>query len=292
MATHTLDREAFAKRIAAGETGFGGWTLQGLTFSRSELEGLDLTFCTFESCEFDDHENVDFSESHFVRCNFVESTLRKCKFRGCTLVECNFERGELADVTCAGVKAVDCKFDSAQLRNVAFDTAVLTRTRFVGAKCESVTFVSAQLDQVNFSDVHMREGAFTNASIVPATFSRSRLERVNFVGISQISGIDFELVKLFDCLLIGAQLQDANLGLADLRGSNLLGADLTGADLRGVTNIEFDATILRDARLSYNLGDRWTKLRRSFFGTSAFFHRAMVVAFCLVYVIQFLFWVG
>ena len=160
-----------------------------------------------------------------------------------------------ADLTSAVLKKADLK--EAVLDRATLSGANLREARLDGASLIDADFSDVRLDSASLRKVWLDGADFTRAWLSNADLFEARVEfeRAILYG-AQLDDADVRLaqlggVDLRDASLIRTDFRNARLNGADLRGANVYrtqldGAWLNGADLSGV---EFNKADLRHARL-------------------------------------------
>ncbi len=122
---------------------------------------------------------------------------------------------------------VDCRIEGCDLSGAAWDLARFRRIEFLGCRLIGAQFLNAEMEDVVFKDCNLGQAVFTLARFKAARFENCLLTQATF------ESADCSNVIFADCDLTQADLRQAKLSAADLRGSRLGGVQVGALELKG-----------------------------------------------------------
>ena len=161
---------------------------------------------------------------------------------------------------------VDADLSEADLRGANLRSASLRRANLSGAR----------LGHADLGEADLNGADLRGAKLIRTDLVRADLSRANFG----------------NAILGRANMEHANLHRADLSGAHLYRAKLRGADLRRARGFVLDGNDFREARLSPNVRDPWSVIRRNYSGPRLAFHLLLLAVFAIPYVARTGMWLG
>ena len=187
---------------------------------------------TISSCEFTD---CIFTDSQFYSINFIV-----CKFQNCKFI--NF-RGHSSNYVSS--KFIDCNLEKADLRSSVFKEMIFrkcnlknsdfTGTKFLegghienGCNLFQSKMIQCTFDRIRFSqDVNLREVDFqSSVGLQDFNFRGMNMEAARLTGVilnnsdfrdTNLRGVQFDFAQIYGCNFTGANLQNANINVAEGR---------------------------------------------------------------------------
>ena len=169
-----MNREEALELLRSGPSGRREWgdfrrsecevpDLDGSDFNQVNLEGLDLSGCSFRG--------ADFSGARLLRTNMRSTYASASNFNGADLVGINLQHANLDS----------CQFNSANLSAADLSDSILSRTSFSRANLANANFKRAYLVDADLSDVVVRRSNFSAAEFGYTVLAAN---------ISQVIGLD------------------------------------------------------------------------------------------------------
>ena len=208
-------------------------------FTRANLEGALLSESRLVICdlEFANLSLARFSKCRIYRCNLSDAELENCTFEKCYLSSIDFGNRSLDDISFAESKLHACDFECTSMERVNFHGARLANALFtdsVASRCDLKNSIlrGAGLAGVHWTNCNLRGANLSNAAfhlgssragIVDSPFP-SHGTRTGFYN-DDIEDMDckppeaIRKAALIDCDMHGANLDNADFYLVDLRGS-------------------------------------------------------------------------
>ena len=203
-----------------------------LALSIFSLEGIDLSFCGFQSINFS-YANLSGADLTSFRCGcalFKKANLLGTKFRQAYLPEANFEGADLTGANFIYAKLENANFEGADLTNANFSGAVLTNANLKGATLKGTKFDTASLKYANLDGAIIINANFNAAELFSARLDKAILVNVNMSYSSQdlanykdaylvdinFSGVNLENVHLEEVKSIVVNKDTNNIGVAGL----------------------------------------------------------------------------
>lgn len=120
---------------------FVGSVFQHTIFADTVFQGSNLTFCTFNNCEFyftekvTAYEGSNFGSSEFINCKFRNVAFKTSTLSQSRFVNCSFEK---------------CEFSSDTLESTVFDSCELHRVNMRSLNLEFSAFKNCDIENVSF----------------------------------------------------------------------------------------------------------------------------------------------
>lgn len=224
-----LDRANLAEAVLARAS------LRGARFRGARLGGATLGDGGLSDADF---EGADLSKAFIGRLHFEDARLAGADLGEAMTFEVTFGKNDFT-----GAKLDKLTFHKADLRQVCFAKASLYHASFVECDLSGVDFSEGRLDGMTWVDTVADGANLTRASMVQAAWPRgvsfvkgilreAKMERGSFRD-AKLVGVDFTRATMLQMDLGGADLTDAILTEADLRGTLFIRANFTRADVRG-----------------------------------------------------------
>jgi uncharacterized protein YjbI with pentapeptide repeats len=244
-------REEVLAARAAGAS-LGRRDLTGADLSRLDLRGLDLKEAMLERADLSgaDLSGADLSDATLARARLEGANLGGAKLAGANLALTR-ARGAIfsgADLTGATLHRAD--LEGASLRGARVARADLSEAALRGADLSEISapetnFLNNDFSGVKLSGADLSKCTLLHVNVEGADLSGAKLEAATFLGArgdrAVLRGADLKNLRaVMECSFDGADLTEARLAGANLRGSSLRGADLTRADLTGADLSECD----------------------------------------------------
>ncbi len=173
---------------------------------RRDFSGLDLSFRSFGEAVL---PGIDLSDTNLQNSSFRGAYLRRADFTEAWTIGADFSFADLreADFTDSGANALD----GAQCEGARFFGCHLCDTTVAGATFAGATFRGATIEGVSFDGHDLSGIDFSRGHIVNTRFTRANLHKAKF----------------HDTRIIQCGFDDADMGLANMRGSSLEDCALT-----------------------------------------------------------------
>ena len=192
------------------------------------------------SCDRENYQDYIFDKTRMH--NLVENTGQGC----------NLSNTKLSRIMNIRTYLRKSNLNNSDLSNSYLNRADLENATLKNAKLRGSIMTGADLDNADFTGADLEHVILHDADMDGTVLDRANLNR------ARLRGTDLSNVKsMKSSSLIRADLEDAILKNAKLRGSDMTGADLdnadfTGADLRNVTlkDTDMDGTVLDKANLT------------------------------------------
>ncbi|WP_437723515.1 DUF2169 domain-containing protein [Sorangium sp. So ce861] len=234
----------------------------GESLARTDLTGADLSHLDLSGLVFTESllERVDLTGADLTGADLRDATLARARLDGA-----NFGRAGLAGANLALARARGASFAGADLTGAVLHQADLEGANLRGARLARVDLSEASLKDADLGEISAPETNFMNndfsgvkldgadlskctllhVNVQGADLSRAKLEAATFLGAhgdrAVLRGADLRNLRaVMECSFDGADMSDARLAGANLRGSRLRGADLSRADLAGADLSECD----------------------------------------------------
>lgn len=158
------------------------------------------------------------------RSNLARADLTEANLEGASLVGTDLTEARLG---CADVSELILSEDRTKARCVRAAGANLSRAKLTGARMAGIDLRNARLVEA------MLEGAEMSYMLAHgANFSSANMQRADLTGGAQLQGANLLVANLQGASLFGALMVGADLSSTSLQGAVLTHAQLTGAILR------------------------------------------------------------
>lgn len=196
-------------------------------FGNILLDDVRLNNCEFKNCEFLD-ESVFFrakiDNCKFINCNFKNfrghsSRYINCVFKGCDLKNIDFRSCAMKDIVFSDCTLNNSDFTNTHLINATFDTnTTLFQSKMIQCKFSELHFSeNVNLQQLDFqSSTGLENSNFDRLNMEAARLTGVVLNGSTFRG-TNLRGVQFDFSEIYGCNFTGANLQNANVNIAEGR---------------------------------------------------------------------------
>ncbi|WP_233219434.1 pentapeptide repeat-containing protein [Micromonospora sp. RP3T] len=196
-------------------------------FSKADLRGAELS-----------RSSLNFAKLHLALIDHADlfaASLNGADLTLSSLVGTNISHALLLDACLSKCRLRGAYLSFSDLQLADLTWADLSQARLNRCRLHNANLSFASLRQTEARDSHFDGANLAHVSAAQANF-----------GFSSLNQAILESADLRDARLVGAQMRGVDLSEADLRGATLMGADLAGANLSGA---DIRGTDLRMARL-------------------------------------------
>ncbi|MFO7564008.1 MAG: DUF2169 domain-containing protein [Enhygromyxa sp.] len=271
--TRARVRQAIEQGEDFSTLNFTGADLRGM-----DLRGADLTGALLESADL---SGADLSGAKLGRAVLAHATLTDTRFDRATLEGANLGKARLLRTSFAGADLRKVILTETLLEGVILQGAQVGEAMVMGARLVEVDgreligeglnlleltiersdLRGAKLSRTNFIKTDLRGAVFDQATLASCTFLACNGAAVRFVGADLqnarfVEGCTLDGADLSEARMIGANLRGTSLRAANLRKAVLDGADLSECDLAEAKlyqvvarGARFEVSDLREAEL-------------------------------------------
>jgi len=232
------------------DTVLDGANLDSAVLTRAKLSRTRFRAANLSNANLGDAtlSDVDFSEAKLNKALFPKSRIDKAAFVGADLADVNFFEASFGSVDFSKAKLPRIPFIKSDLKNARFAAADLEKSQFVECDLSGVDLADAKLDGVVFYKTRADGAVFTRASMkkmawpsevtaVNADLREAKIELACLRG-ANLRNTDFTGASLLQCDLGNADLTDAKLTGVDARATLFIRANMTRLNARGASFIE------------------------------------------------------
>ena len=229
--------------------------LQGVNFSRTLLDGWDLSGQDMRNAVFPELDGVNLSNTNLADSFFFWGDIQGADITGANIVGATF--AEVSNLSEAQLQST-ASYQARDLRGISLEVDVrgwdFSGQNLTDATLDSevtdADFTGAIVNGIRFaSNTSLNEEQLqSTASFQAKDLSRARLLGLDLSG-SDLSGFDLRDTWLRQVNLSGTNLADAKLTGVNFTGANLRDLDLSGFDLQGADfgSADLSGAILTDA---------------------------------------------
>lgn len=250
-------RARVRQALAAGED-FGTLNLTGADLSRMNLVGANLANAFLESVTLDGSDlsgakldNAVLAHASLVGTRLDGASLHKANLGKATLQHSSLQRCDLREAM-----LYEAKLDTVELGGSRIEGAVLVKSTWKDVDARELvgprtTFLEVTIGGCNFEAAQLEQSTFMHNDLRGSRFDRALLRSCTLLGC-KAQGVSFVAANLENarfvegCVLDEAQLLEANLTRANLRGISLARAELRKAIL---DHADFTECDLGEAKL-------------------------------------------
>jgi uncharacterized protein YjbI with pentapeptide repeats len=188
--------------------------ISGCNFTKSRMAGCDVDEVVFHDCDF---SSVDWSQSHFRRCQFIDCRLPGVQSDKARFEDCRFVRSDMSTWMHFRITLTGCVFEHC---------------RFVNFSC-----MRGRLTQVAFKNCHFLRHAFMKGEIKGLRMEACQIDSMSFVGIRTVRGLDIyrcEASKLYvspETRMQGIAISHSTIAASSFRKVDFDQGDVVGSDL-------------------------------------------------------------
>jgi uncharacterized protein YjbI with pentapeptide repeats len=222
----TIDQHAFDEACRAHRSYLTG-RMGGAraNFSYTVFNGIDLSGRDLTDAEM---SGAILAEANLSGTNLTGANLFAADLRGCRLTGANLHRADLRGVVMRGADLTGAILTEADVREGSIarvdkekGLALITHELRPG-ELSHVKFAGANLSRTKMHSTIAQAADFTNAVLIGSQISRANLRSACFNGANlegaDLQGADLSGADLSDSVLIGTNLQHAQLDKAKMQG--------------------------------------------------------------------------
>ena len=229
--------------MEAGES-LAGRDLTAADLSGMSLRGVNLAGAFLESANL---SGADLTGANLEGAVLAKATLRAARFEGANLRGANLGATVLVGAVFDRADLGDAVLDRADLSGARFAGATLTGARWLectpgnvdlgGAILGAAAFIKCDFRGARFVGTDLQAACFIESNLAGCDFTGALLQKATFV-TCDASGASFrrahagKFTVVQSSKLDGADLRDAELDMACLRGTSLVGARLDRASMK------------------------------------------------------------
>jgi uncharacterized protein YjbI with pentapeptide repeats len=229
------------------------YTLISENFDGTDLTGFSFGSLAFQHCSFVGCKIGKASFTQTAHCDFTRATGDEAEFY--TGEHNRFHEADLPKTQFTAASG-GCDFTRAKLNKSTFAGKVWTSGRGAQTATPKAIFTNATLAGVTFHDEVFVKADFDHADLSNSSFNICRCDDATFRGanLTKANMIDCVMIRadlsnadFTDASLAGAELTDARVSGADFKACNLRGAKIQGVNFNTAKNYDPNSQATRTA---------------------------------------------